>query len=69
MGEWISTKARYPNKTDVYLVAFSNGGVWFATYKLSKYSSVHGVWVFDDDIPDATITHWQPLPEPPKDTP
>lgn len=68
--KWISVKDRLPDTTDVYLVN--------AVHRYNKsdgYRSVQVRLFFEDDdvnhwlgLPDLyEITHWMPLPEPPKE--
>ena len=62
MGEWISVKDRLPDKQDLYLV-YSSGTYtvqWFNGYEWVIYSDE---WAFEAH----EITHWMPLPEPPKE--
>ena len=57
--EWISVDKRLPDKEGVYLVYTYKGYM-----KISKYSG----WGIDDEasFDDFFVTHWMPLPEPPK---
>ena len=57
--EWISVDERLPNKEGVYLVY-----TYKRHMKMSKYSG----WGVDDEasFDDYFVTHWMPLPEPPK---
>lgn len=57
--EWISVDERLPDKEGVYLVYTYKGYM-----KISKYSG----WGIDDEasFDDFFVTHWMPLPEPPK---
>lgn len=67
--EWISVKDRLPEHGDRVLVAFAKrlgGGVASAKFKLGV--SVDG-WYCDGTFYELGInfiTHWMPLPEPPK---
>lgn len=75
MNEWISVKDRLPNVADMYIVTAcdewcSHGeGIWYGTVVVvAEYSG--GCWNWNDngtdyDIDDL-VTHWMPLPEPPK---
>ena len=74
---WISVKDRLPEKVGEYLV-FSNihnlideiSKAEFVIQALGKASIGFGFWIIDGDeetdLADS-VTHWQPLPEPPKD--
>lgn len=54
-GGWISVEDRLPEETDVYQVAFSNGGYW-----LSAFRAKDKVWLLDDDLIGEIVTHWNP---------
>ena len=57
-GGWISVEERLPDEEGLYLTwdkAPSYGISWFDMRSLSKYTWQH------------EITHWMPLPEPPKE--
>jgi hypothetical protein len=63
--EWISVKDRLPDdRSEMYLVWYTKTNSWeFA------FIEHDGEW----DLPDqgwggANVTHWMPLPEPPKQT-
>ncbi len=61
---WISVKDRMPEDDATYLVYGRNGyGIVFAVY----YGD--GEWLTCDDLTNITrfVTHWMPLPEPPKE--
>ena len=68
--EWISVKDRLPEKDGEYLVRFVNKEIQNAEYE-SKCGGF-GNWLaimWDEDadwFPYAGITHWMPLPKPPK---
>lgn len=62
--DWISVKDRMPEDDATYLVYGRNGyGIVFAVY----YGD--GEWLTCDDLTNITrfVTHWMPLPEPPKE--
>lgn len=73
--QWISVKDRLPDVADKYIVTAcdewcSHGeGIWYDTVVVvAEYSG--GCWNWNDngtdyDIDDL-VTHWMPLPEPPK---
>lgn len=59
---WISVKDRLPDKNTQYIVSFKTGGVtsaWYFDYRGGFY--VGGIFVSEN------VTHWMPLPEPPKE--
>lgn len=61
---WISVKDRMPEDDATYLVYGRNGyGIVFAVY----YGD--GEWLTCDDLTNITrfVTHWMPLPKPPKE--
>ena len=67
MSEWISVKDRLPEKDDTYLVYIvannvpKDKGITTLRYtNLSKRFIYEDVYLF-------TVTHWMPLPEPPKE--
>lgn len=69
MAEWISVKDRLPEKTGkqrgFYLVALSNGVVKELAYEFEHYNNM----LFDVGWHETAypVTHWMPLPEPPKE--
>lgn len=61
--DWISVKDRLPDEDATYLVYGRNGyGIVFAIY----YGD--GEWLTCEDLTNITrfVTHWMPLPKPPK---
>lgn len=63
-ASWISVKDRMPEDDATYLVYGRNGyGIVFAVY----YGD--GEWLTCDDLTNITrfVTHWMPMPEPPKE--
>lgn len=72
MAEWISCKDKMPeDNTLVLFVYVSENGVKSVHYGYhqtlkglgSSWAKPSGGWQYCDD----DITHWQPLPEPPKE--
>ena len=69
--EWIPVSERLPDKDGEYLVRFADKGIFNAEYE-SKFGSF-GYWfsiMWDEDadwFPYVGVTHWMPLPEPPKE--
>lgn len=70
--KWIPVTERLPETEDLVLVTVDGicGNVEFVgACLLADFEPGHGWWL--DGYPDAedfTISHWMPLPEPPKDT-
>ena len=68
--KWIPVSERLPDKDGAYLVRWKNKSVGDAEYE-SRCGSF-GYWLdiyWDKDAewyPYVDITHWMPLPEPPK---
>jgi hypothetical protein len=63
---WIKCSERLPETEDKYLVARKAASIvdveWFSYPK--------DFWrrgFYDDGEQDTSVTHWQPLPDPPKD--
>ena len=70
MQKWISVTERLPEKDGEYLVRLGDKSIFNAEYE-SKFGSF-GYWLsimWDEDadwFPYVGVTHWMPLPEPPK---
>lgn len=65
--EWIRVKDRLPEKSGAYLTFLDNKGT-----EVFSYSERHKAFNADDDDDGCVyaidgVTHWMPLPEPPKD--
>jgi hypothetical protein len=60
-NQWISVKDRLPDENGWYLVCKHN------RVRVAEWCK--DCWYNESDLPidDCAITHWQPLPEPPKD--
>ena len=58
MGEWICVKDRLPEAAGWYLVFYNGSEMQVAFFKGKK-------WPFDNHY--HKVTHWMPLPEPPKE--
>jgi len=59
-GGWVSVKERLPRSGDTVLVYYRRGD-----YRRMDIVRYLGHWIFID--PYIEVTHWQPLPEPPKE--
>lgn len=57
--QWVSVEERLPEKDGRYIVCTAKGSVY-----CTKFSTRHAP-CFHTDI-NTHITHWMPLPEPPK---
>ena len=66
LPKWISVKERLPiDRLKKYLVAFRDAGG--SIVDMARYFPSDG-WTCDNwDVPQDLITHWMPLPEPPKE--
>lgn len=73
MGEWISVEDRLPEDYGNYLGACIDGEVTEVTFIPNTNAAYRGLhwstcdadgfkWLTNDDV-----THWMPLPEPPKE--
>ena len=60
VNQWISVDERLPQDGEEALVYAGNRGVM-----IGLYDSVLQVWL-DYECCGLKVTHWQPLPEPPK---
>lgn len=56
MAEWIRVKDRLPKSCTSVLVYFRNGNIGLLFYEEGTYMP----WL-------ENVSHWMPLPEPPKD--
>lgn len=70
MAEWISVKDRLPNEEEIFLVyngksndSYIELGFWNLDKKRFEYydNEDYGLEMYD-------ITHWMPLPKPPKES-
>lgn len=59
--EWISVEDRLPEKEGVYLVHTTYNIIETEVFYISKHDDISYWW----DL-DGMVTHWMPLPEPPK---
>ena len=66
LPKWLSVEERLPiDRLKKYLVAFRDAGG--SIVDMARYFPSDG-WTCDNwDVPQNLITHWMPLPEPPKE--
>ena len=57
--EWISVKDRLPEDDEVVIICTDKNFVYAGEL-------IGDTWFLDNDSWTATVTHWMPLPEPPK---
>ena len=65
MGDWIDVNDEMPEEEEMYLCYFSDGTI--ETY--CSCWNYEGAFIFDSvEVlgEEVKVTHWQPLPEPPK---
>ena len=78
MDNWISVKDRLPECEKEVLIVTDNGIITTAMYEDGKMSTDDSAWNWweyryynSDDVynncVDDKVTHWMPLPEPPKE--
>lgn len=62
--KWIPVKERLPEECDRYLTVSIEP--WFGTTVVDtmRWSRI---WMYDGRPTEATVTHWMPLPTPPKE--
>jgi hypothetical protein len=76
MYNWISTEKRLPDDDrDVLafvkydscpITAYYNDGKWRVGYQVTDYIEVSGNGYKESTLHEYEVTHWQPLPPPPK---
>lgn len=71
MSEWISVKDRLP-EPDVLILVIANGKphkniTLEGAYELAEYDPEGWILEMWPEWMDAEVTHWMPLPEPPKE--
>ena len=62
--EWVSATKRLPEHEDVVLCFMK-----FGEHRMLQWDNVSSLWLGDghgDDWQKADVTHWMPLPMPPK---
>ena len=65
MNEWVSVKDRLPESGKRYLVQIIEPNFQAKVIDIFRYES--GVWKYEGIPIHADVTHWMPLPEPPKE--
>ncbi len=64
---WISVKDRLPAEETEYLCWFGDFPMG-AFARVCRWNKIRGAfWCYSDNAKWAFVTHWMPLPEPPKD--
>ena len=67
MAEWISVKERLPGSHDTVLIAVG-GTNGTAFIEVGYWSIACSCWRYDATGYEAkSVTHWMPLPKPPKE--
>lgn len=68
MSEWISVKERLPEKGGCYLVHQMNPRFKTSFIQHARYSENQRKWLGAQALCSLNfVTHWMPLPEPPKE--
>lgn len=68
MSDWISIEERLPERSDTYLVYL--GDEDHSVISIADFVSKNGGWdIFEKYYIGCTVTHWMPLPSPPKGKP
>ena len=57
--EWISVDDRLPEKDEIVIICTDENFIYAGEL-------VGDTWFLDNDSWTATVTHWMPLPQPPK---
>ena len=57
--EWISVKDKLPEKDEVVIICTDKNFVYAGEL-------IEDTWFLDNDSWTETVTHWMPLPKPPK---
>lgn len=67
--EWISVKDRLPEHDDYCLVCLGRHIVRIGVYKYGHWHYCVGIYMTEPELrPGMYVTHWMPLPEPPKES-
>ena len=65
--KWIPVTVRLPNPKDLVLVCNEFGGVHYGYFEIDRQWYTANNWLVDAWTVMPNVTHWMPLPEPPKD--
>lgn len=65
--KWIPATERLPNPKDLVLVCNEFGGVHYGYFESNKKWYTANNWLVDAWTVMSNVTHWMPLPEPPKE--
>lgn len=57
--EWISVKDRLPKEDEIVIICTDKNFIYAGEL-------IGDTWFLDNDSWTATVTHWMPLPQPPK---
>ena len=57
--EWISVKDRLPDDDEIVIICTDENFIYAGEL-------IGDTWFLDNDSWTATVTHWMPLPQPPK---
>ena len=63
---WISVKDKLPEKEVDIIIENDIGEVMFGNYSSDCYGDKFFTTNFEQYLLPGNVTHWQPLPEPPK---
>ena len=61
---WIKIGEKYPEENE-YVLAVDNGDIYMLQYAVDDKGIMH-FWDVDGVYTKHNVTHWMPLPEPPK---
>ena len=59
LQEWISVKDRLPKNDEIVIICTDKNFIYAGEL-------IGNTWFLDNDSWTATVTHWMPLPQPPK---
>lgn len=64
MSDWISVKDKLPDDVFDFVIAYADGAM--STIGYSRDSGFYEVYPIKTQLVIGDITHWMPLPAPPK---